>query len=418
LPQPVGCNSQPAHFLNELYMNEERAEEREKMKSILMTLFLPLLLGCSFLSGGKIIKMISVDDYLKDKRNTGGLCYECNPEKVLITENENMLLMRSKDFVDSIGIPFFINILDSQQVIFRWESDPSLYPKTQIYANLTLKNLGENIVPSSLKKITFSLIPLENYRRDGNEPIQLARAPGTGPDSAVVPTDTSELDKNEIEKIKAVLEFIHTLHSEYSVQTFQFERRLEIYTGDRNYLWNPKEIINCDPKEDFCRFHDKWFIRDYQAHRKLKQYDKKDPYPYSVIDTEDSIVTKYRVKEDVVVKKPCNVRDAHDKIEEILKAQGISIKENTDMIDFHFGLGMWMRNNWGLWSGKSRLVAFFASKEIAHPDDMSAYILDTYKERAILKKNHPDSLDNFYQSIGDIECERQRTAREENEGMR
>ncbi len=48
-----------------------------------------------------------------------------------------------------------------------------------------------------------------------------------------------------------------------------------------------------------------------------------------------------------------------------------------DMIQYHFGLGMWMRNNWGLWGG-SRLSEYFNGKGIHHPDDMSGIILDSY----------------------------------------
>jgi hypothetical protein len=47
------------------------------------------------------------------------------------------------------------------------------------------------------------------------------------------------------------------------------------------------------------------------------------------------------------------------------------------MVEYHFGLGMWMRNNWGLWSG-SRLAKWFAAKGVHHPDDMSGIILGAY----------------------------------------
>jgi len=43
----------------------------------------------------------------------------------------------------------------------------------------------------------------------------------------------------------------------------------------------------------------------------------------------------------------------------------------------HFSLGMWMRNNWGLWRG-SRLQTYFTDNGIHHPDDMSGVILDCY----------------------------------------
>ena len=43
----------------------------------------------------------------------------------------------------------------------------------------------------------------------------------------------------------------------------------------------------------------------------------------------------------------------------------------------HFGFGMWMRNNWGLWRG-SRLSKCFNEMGIFHPDDMSGIILTSY----------------------------------------
>lgn len=43
----------------------------------------------------------------------------------------------------------------------------------------------------------------------------------------------------------------------------------------------------------------------------------------------------------------------------------------------HFGFGLWMRNNWQLWSG-SRLSKYFNDAGIQHPDDMSGIILKSY----------------------------------------
>ncbi len=43
----------------------------------------------------------------------------------------------------------------------------------------------------------------------------------------------------------------------------------------------------------------------------------------------------------------------------------------------HFALGMWIRNNWGLWAG-SRLATYFDEQGIHHPDDMSGVILRCY----------------------------------------
>lgn len=54
-----------------------------------------------------------------------------------------------------------------------------------------------------------------------------------------------------------------------------------------------------------------------------------------------------------------------------------ALKDGKGMIEYHFGLGMWMRNNWGLWGG-SRLQKYFTDRGTAHPDDMSSVVLFYY----------------------------------------
>ena len=50
----------------------------------------------------------------------------------------------------------------------------------------------------------------------------------------------------------------------------------------------------------------------------------------------------------------------------------------------HFGLGMWLRNNWDLWAVRNTpfwedtLPGYFNSIGIKHPDDMSSIILTSY----------------------------------------
>ena len=48
-----------------------------------------------------------------------------------------------------------------------------------------------------------------------------------------------------------------------------------------------------------------------------------------------------------------------------------------DMIQYHHGLGTWLRNNWGLWAGL-RLAQYFRQLGIHHPDDMSGIILTSF----------------------------------------
>ena len=49
------------------------------------------------------------------------------------------------------------------------------------------------------------------------------------------------------------------------------------------------------------------------------------------------------------------------------------VKQNSDD-GMHFGIGMWIRNHWGLWTG-GPLAQYFNSLKIGHADDMSGLIL-------------------------------------------
>lgn len=64
-------------------------------------------------------------------------------------------------------------------------------------------------------------------------------------------------------------------------------------------------------------------------------------------------------------------------LSEIDRKEMSELPKRSDMIQYHMGLGMWLRNNWGLWGG-SRLQKYFTDKGMTHPDDMSSVILFYY----------------------------------------
>ena len=51
--------------------------------------------------------------------------------------------------------------------------------------------------------------------------------------------------------------------------------------------------------------------------------------------------------------------------------------KEADLAKYHMGIGLWMRNNWGLWKG-SHLADHFRSLGIFHPDDMSGIIITSF----------------------------------------
>jgi len=79
--------------------------------------------------------------------------------------------------------------------------------------------------------------------------------------------------------------------------------------------------------------------------------------------------------------KPANLKEAVNQLKIIhhdtTKQKIIEMSEEEFLAGAHFGLGMWIRNNWGLWKGKE-LAKYFNSIGIYHPDDMSGIILTSY----------------------------------------
>jgi Domain of unknown function (DUF6794) len=62
---------------------------------------------------------------------------------------------------------------------------------------------------------------------------------------------------------------------------------------------------------------------------------------------------------------------------EVDRGEMQALPKREDMIQYHMGLGMWIRNNWGLWGG-SRLQKYFNEKGLTHPDNMSGLLLNFY----------------------------------------
>lgn len=91
---------------------------------------------------------------------------------------------------------------------------------------------------------------------------------------------------------------------------------------------------------------------------------------------------------------PEDLLDALAELDQMLSPE--AKQEMLDIFDdkmvvgvYHFGLGMWIRNNWGLWGGE-RLAAWFNDRGITHPDDMSGIILVSYRRHL---KGEPLKLD-------------------------
>jgi len=96
--------------------------------------------------------------------------------------------------------------------------------------------------------------------------------------------------------------------------------------------------------------------------------------------TNNSKSRNKKIKRNKPVYIPIDLNDAIETLKKDLDSNSIvKIKECKTARDFigmaHFGLGMGLRNSWGLWGG-SRLAKWFNANGIFHPDDMSSVILE------------------------------------------
>jgi hypothetical protein len=77
---------------------------------------------------------------------------------------------------------------------------------------------------------------------------------------------------------------------------------------------------------------------------------------------------------------PGNLEESLAELDRILPPSRklmIRMSNDSDMVGYHRGLGMTLRNQWGLWKG-SKLSKFFNDRGIHHPDYMSGIILKSY----------------------------------------
>ena len=69
-----------------------------------------------------------------------------------------------------------------------------------------------------------------------------------------------------------------------------------------------------------------------------------------------------------------------------------------DKENVHMSVGMWLRNNWGMWGG-SRLGCYFGERELYHPDYISSLIIDAYHLKLNDSKFQMDSLIQSYSQM-------------------
>lgn len=115
---------------------------------------------------------------------------------------------------------------------------------------------------------------------------------------------------------------------------------------------------------------------------------------------------------------PYNLEDCFNQIDifwtDSVKSEVKNMTEEEFGANAHFGIGMWIRNNWGLWSG-SRLRLYFNHKGVYHPDDISSIILTSYYRRLTNKEidlsGQINEIQDYWKPIQDCQQKKKQQAK-------
>lgn len=237
-------------------------------------------------------------------------------------------------------------------------------------------------------------------------------------------------------KAKTIIIFLFSLHSLLSSAS---EKRLKNYPVPRNINGcielldktmsaDEKELIRTLPEDSICKhekfrnkdadFYETWLMTDSTS--KLEKYFvKKEIYKYyQMYETilvsyhrylnnlkinlkeqkekyaekrkaasQEQITTFAKYEKDVYksdtidcVYIPMDLDDCCVQLDQLLSEEDKEYIKGLPKEDvlkhLHFGLGMWIRNNWGLWGGSRLQKYLFDISD--HPDGMSSIILKYY----------------------------------------
>ena len=82
---------------------------------------------------------------------------------------------------------------------------------------------------------------------------------------------------------------------------------------------------------------------------------------------------------------PRTVEEAVDRLLSLMSEEDKQSLKNTpkkDLIRFHFGLGQYIRNEFGLWQGNTELLKSCEKESIfVHPDEFSSIIIEALWKR-------------------------------------
>ncbi|MFD0999948.1 DUF6794 domain-containing protein [Ohtaekwangia kribbensis] len=133
-------------------------------------------------------------------------------------------------------------------------------------------------------------------------------------------------------------------------------------------------------KEEIPDGIEKWYFRYITGFRKKSASVARKERKQEI--KQDKLEYKKRIQQDSIdhVYIPADLQDCFKQLDKLLSSadkQSFANASENSLDKYHMGLGLWIRNNWGLWKG-SRLSNHFNKLGVFHPDDMSGIVIRFY----------------------------------------
>ena len=244
--------------------------------------------------------------------------------------------------------------------------------------NIKKKNLGKYLEMI----MSFEEIPYEdtcNYKtRKPNQPKQdifTLKAPENLTEAFEILNNT--LSDEDIDRLKTLPQ-----------DSMTSDKLFADYKGDFANAWGLFKKKNTKLKKLFKKHKVNDSKQIYRYILILYNIDLKHNPMYVKTSTDDKQVkwvsSYYALVDADTIKGvyiPKNIEDCFLTLNRILDMETIetikSLPHRDSTNHLHFSLGMYLRNNWGLWGG-SRLSHYFETRGVQHPDSMSGLIIEYY----------------------------------------
>lgn len=225
--------------------------------------------------------------------------------------------------------------------------------------------------------LTFILIlsQVVSYGQKTGEDIYKLPIPQTLEDCFTVLDQT--LSEEEINLIKTLPEDSISLHDAF-INKPDFFHAWKLYSGSRlTKDFQKKGIYGTNAIYETI-------LITYHRHLNNKPVKIEDQIEkYQLQQKQAREAYQERLKKDTIngVYIPKDLNDCFLTLDKMLSKEDIAtiktMSDRKETAKLHQGLGMGLRNGWGLWGG-SRLQKYLLERKISHPDSMSATILEYY----------------------------------------